>query len=176
MRNVFLIPCILLFLFMLSACSEKAGGKDILNETDAANLGKEFIEQIYNIELDGLIDMNDPEPMLEYQNEFADYLTEDEFEDLFNRRFFLIPQEAAERQNSSIAVNDIEFELTKKEEESMAFDLSFIIEFTDINQEENITGQMTVSKTDDSLRISRYYDQSIRSDLFVPKGSYSFSK
>lgn len=69
----------------------------LLIEQAARELGKEFIDKLYTVE-EANLDLENIEAMLEYQNDFSIYLTDDEFEELASKRFFLIPQEAAEKQ------------------------------------------------------------------------------
>ncbi len=94
-----------------------------------------------------------------FQDKFSTYFTEKEFENLANKRFFLVPLEAASKQNSKISVENIVF---KKGNDDQDFELSFTLIFTDENgnqtEEMKIKGQMSVVNTENGLKIDRYYD------------------
>jgi len=115
------------------------------------------------------------ESLIDAQEEFLSYLTEDEFEELANRRFFLMPLEAASVQNSTISVQNIELEQYDRDQDesnSIDFDHSFTLIFTDQEGNEidevEIKGQMTIVETENGLKIDRYYDSEIPMDMLNP--------
>lgn len=171
-----LLACFsILLIYILSACgnvkTNDAPNEEGINEQAARELGKEFIDKLYTVE-EANLDLENIEAMLEYQNDFSIYLTDDEFEELASKRFFLIPQEAAEKQQCTISVHNIEIKISNVGKESVDFDHQFILEFTDEKGNEvntiEMNGQMTVSKTDDGLKISRYYDSEFPVEMLNP--------
>src|SRR5699024_2408365 len=82
----------------------------------AREFGEKFIKALYTIE-DTDFDLENPENMQAYQDEFASYFTEDEFEALNNKRFFIMPQEVAAKQENTIEVKDIKLEASDNSEE-----------------------------------------------------------
>ncbi|HLR68406.1 MAG TPA: hypothetical protein VK105_14975 [Virgibacillus sp.] len=184
MRKLFVLLCYsVALLFLVSACGNTED--DSSDFTDSAvELGEEFIKELYIID-DPSFEFDSSESMIDAQNEFSSYLTEKEFEELAIRRFFLMPLEAASKQNSTIAVQNIEFEQydrdpdvtveeynDRAESESLDFNHSFTLIFTDQEgnevEEVKIKGQMTVVDTEDGLKIDRYYDSEIPVDLLYP--------
>lgn len=169
MRRLFVLLCYSVALLLLvSACENTED--DPSDFTDSAvELGEEFIKELYTID-DPSLDYNgmSVESLIAAQNEFSPYLTEKEFEGLANKRFFLMPLEAASKQNNTISVQNIEFEKTSgdsKESDSLDFDHSLTLVFKDQEgnkvDEVKIKGQMTVVDTDNGLKINRYYDSEI---------------
>ena len=174
MRKLFvLLYYSVALLFLVSACGNTEDDSSDFTDT-AVGLGEEFIKELYIID-DPSFDFDSSESMIDAQNEFSSYLTEKEFEELAVRRFFLMPLEAASKQNSTIAVQNIEFEQYDRDQEesnSLDFDHSFTLIFT--NQEGNevaeieIKGQMTIVDTENGLKIDRYYDGEIPVDMLSP--------
>ena len=83
-----------------------------------------------------------------------------------------MPREAAEKQQCTISVHNVEIEISNEGIESVDFDHQFTLEFTDEKGNEihtvEMNGQMTVSKTDDGLKISRYYDSEFPVEMLNP--------
>ncbi|MEI3607675.1 hypothetical protein SPD48_18485 [Pseudogracilibacillus sp. SE30717A] len=84
-----------------------------------------------------------------------------------------MPQDAANKQNETISVKQIEIEkYGGAEEDTINFNHRFTIEFKDMKgitvDEVDMNGQMTVVKTADSLKIARYYDSHIPLEKLSP--------
>lgn len=181
MRKLLLFVCFSIVLLFISACGNEEKSKEDssaeLESTDisdsAREFGEKFIKVLYTIE-DTDFDLDDPENMQEYQDEFASYFTEDEFEALNNKRFFLMPQEVAAKQENTIDVKDIELEASDDSEgdDSIEFEHSFTLIFKDEDGKEvdnaELAGQMVIENMDDDLKISRYYDEGIPKELLHP--------
>src|SRR5699024_11849763 len=76
-----------------------------------------------NVEDPDVVDESDsPEEMADYLEEMVDkyepYFTEEELEELVNKRFFSKPDEAASKQDSTIEMKDLELEVDETDEES----------------------------------------------------------
>ncbi|CDO05149.1 hypothetical protein BN988_03735 [Oceanobacillus picturae] len=113
--------------------------------------------------------------MLDYSNAYSTYLTEEEFEDLSAKRFFIIPQEVANKQNSTITVQNIKFEKygeDQEESDSIDFEQTFTLVFTDQEgntvDEVELKGQMKVVDTENGLKIDRYHDGQTLVDMLYP--------
>ena len=176
MRNLFVLLCSsVALLFLVSACNTTEDNSS--NFTDSAvAFGEGFIKETYSID-EAKPDYNDmsAESLIDAQEEFSSFLTEDEFEELANRRFFLMPLEAASVQNSTISVQNIElkqYDRDQDESNSIDFDHSFTLIFTDQEGNEvdevEIKGQMTIVETENGLNIDRYYDSEIPMDMLNP--------
>ena len=170
MRKLFVLFCYLVALLLfVSACGNNSDFTD-----SAVELGEEFIEELYNVDDLGF-DLEDVDSMIAHQNEFSSFFTEDEFEDLSTNRFFLMPLEAANNQNSTISVENIAFvryDRDQVEKDALDFEHSFNLLF--IDQEGNevdeieMNGQMTVVDSKDGLKINRYHDSEIPIELLNP--------
>ncbi|CDQ40561.1 MULTISPECIES: hypothetical protein [Virgibacillus] len=169
MRKLFVLLCYSgALLFLVSACGNT--DEDASDSTNTAvGLGQRFIEELYSVD-NSSFDYNGmtAESLIHAQNEFSSYFTEKEFEELANKRFFLMPLEAASNQNNTISVQNIEFEKTggdPEESNSLDFDHSFTLIFKDQEGNEQdkvkIEGQMTVIDTENGLKIDRYHDSEI---------------
>lgn len=166
MRKLFvLLFCSVSFLFLISACENK--------EDTSVEIAEEFLTEFYNVE-DSSVDLNkmNEEQLIDNQNKFSIYFTEKEFEDLANKRFFLIPQEVASKKDNTISLQKIKFEKNEQdqsESESLDFNHSFTLVFTDSEGNEvdkvKIEGQMTIVDTEDGLKIDRYYDGQTLKDI-----------
>lgn len=164
-RFFVLMCCSVVLLLLVSACEGK--------EDDEVDLGVKFINELYNID-DSSFDVNkmNAEQLIDYQNKFSTYFTEKEFNNLANKRFFLIPQEVASKQDNEIFVQNIVLKKAdrgQKENNSIDFDLSFTLIFMN-NEGENvdeteIKGQMSIVNTEKGLKIDRYYDGEILNDM-----------
>lgn len=176
MRRVFVLCCYAVaLLLMISACGNTEDDASH-SADDGVDLGKEFIEALYNID-DPSVDYNDMsiEATIAAQHEFSSYFTEEEFEALANKRFFLMPQEAALTQDSTISVENIVFEPYSRDEtksDSFDFEHSFTLLFTDQKGNEvdevELEGQMTIVDTENGWVIERYYDSEIPAELLYP--------
>src|SRR5699024_692272 len=108
------------------------------------------------------------------QNKYKSNFTEDEYETLNNKRFFLMPQEVAAKQENTIDVKDIELEASddSEEDDSIEFEHAFTLIFKDEDGKEvdntELAGQMVIENMDDDLIISRYYDEGIPNELLQP--------
>lgn len=166
MRKLFvLLCCSVSLLFLVSACENK--------EDNAVEIGEKFIKELYNVG-NSSVDLNkmNAEQLIDKQSEFSIYFTEEEFEDLANKRFFLIPQEVGSKQNNTISVQNIKFEKYEQgqsESESLDFNHSFTLIFTDPEGNEadkaKMKGQMTIVNTENGLKIDRYYDGETLKDI-----------
>ncbi|WP_188455732.1 hypothetical protein [Virgibacillus oceani] len=169
----------------MSACEDSTSDSAVLNdqsqkaqtsedkdeserafENSAIELGEEFIKTLYNVD-DPSFDVKklSIKKLIDYQNNFSFYFTKKEFEDLRNNRFFTIPQEAANKLNNKISVQNIKFEKYEQdqsESNSLDFNHSFNLIFTDLEGKQvdkvKINGQMTIVNTGNGLKIDRYYD------------------
>ncbi|WP_099156735.1 hypothetical protein [Virgibacillus ndiopensis] len=142
-------------------------------EDSAIELSKEFIKKLYNVD-DPSVDVKKMsiEEFGDFQNNFSPYFTKTEFENLRNNRFFTIPQEAANKLNNKIIVQNIKFEKYEQdqsESKSLEFNHSFNLIFTDPKEKEvdkvKIKGQMTIVNTENGLKIDRYYDGKTLMDI-----------
>ncbi|MYL42674.1 hypothetical protein [Virgibacillus salexigens] len=99
MRKLFVLLCYSgALLFLVSACGNT--DEDASDSTNTAvGLGQRFIEELYSVD-NSSFDYNGmtAESLIHAQNEFSSYFTEKEFEELANKRFFLMPLEAASNQ------------------------------------------------------------------------------
>ncbi len=161
-------------LLLVGACGNTGADTSDLTKS-AEELGKKFIKELYNVDdINFDYDSMDVESLINTQNDFSSYLTEKEWKELANKRFFLMPLEAASNQNSTITVQQIEFENTNHEQEENALNLdhSFTLLFQDSEgnevEEVKINGQMTVIYTDNDVKIDRYYDSEIPNELLYP--------
>ncbi|MGP4066911.1 hypothetical protein ACTWPF_18650 [Oceanobacillus sp. M65] len=175
MRKLFLLLCYSVALLLFVTACKDTGADDSSNFKDTAvELGEEFIKEFYTVdELN--FDFEDTDLMLDYSNAYSTYLTEEEFEDLSAKRFFIIPQEVANKQNRTITVQNIKFERDDgDQEESNSIDLeqTFTLIFTDQEgntvDEVDMKGQMTVVDTENRLKIDRYYDGQTLVDMLYP--------
>lgn len=173
MRKIFsLFSYFIALLLFVSACGKKEEGSFNITES-AAELGKEFINKLYSVEYpsSNYYEMS-VNSRMDAQNEFSSYFTEEEFKGLANQRVFLMPLEAATKQNSTISVQDITFDNYKLKSEQIDFDHSFTLILTDTEGNETaeieINGQMTVVDSKNGLKIDRYYDSQIPKDMLVP--------
>ncbi|AVQ97691.1 hypothetical protein OBCHQ24_00955 [Oceanobacillus iheyensis] len=175
MRKLFLLLCYSVALLLFVTACKDTGADDSSNFKDTAvELGEEFIKELYTVdELN--FDFEDTDLMLDYSNAYSTYLTEEEFEDLSAKRFFIIPQEVANKQNRTITVQNIKFERDDgDQEESNSIDLeqTFTLIFTDQEgntvDEVDMKGQMTVVDTENRLKIDRYYDGQTLVDMLYP--------
>lgn len=157
--------CSVVILFLVSACGSKEEGE--------VDLGERFIKELYNVD-DSNFDVNrmNVEQLIDYQNKFSVYFTEKEFENLANKRFFLIPLEIANKQNNEIVVQNIvlkKADRAQKENNSFDFDHSFTLIFIDEDGENideiEIKGQMSIVNTENGLKIDRYYDGKTLTDM-----------
>ena len=175
MRKVFVSFCYSIALLLLvTACGNTETDTSDLTKS-AEELGEEFIEELYSVDDTNFdYDSMDVESLINIQNDFSSYLTEKEWEELASKRFFLMPLEAASNLNSTITVQQIEFENTthEQEENSLNFDHSFTLLFHDLEGNEvdevKINGQMTVIYTENELKIDRYYDSEIPNEILYP--------
>ena len=166
MRKLFvLLFCSVSLLFLISACENK--------EDTSAELVEEFLKEFYNVE-DSSVDLDEmnEEQLIDHQNKFSTYFTEKEFNDLANKRFFLIPQEVASKKDNTISLQNIKFEKDEQdqsESESLDCNHSFTLVFNDSEGNEadkvEIEGQMTIVDTEDGLKIDRYYDGETLKDI-----------
>jgi hypothetical protein len=175
MRKLFVLLCYSVALLLFVTACKDTGSDDTTNFKDSAvDLGEEFINELYIVdELN--FDFEDIELMLDYSNAYSTYLTEEEFEDLSAKRFFIIPQEVADKQNKTITVQNIKFEkYNEDQEESGSIDLeqTFTLVFTDQEgntvDELDIKGQMTVVDTENGVKIDRYHDGQTLVDMLYP--------
>lgn len=164
-RKFVLLFCSVSLLFLISACESK--------EDNPVELGEEFIKEFYTVE-DSTVDLDEMnvEQLIENQNKFSIYFTEKEFNDLANKRFFLIPQEVASKTDNTTSLQNIKFEKNEQdqsESESHDTNYSFTLVFTDAEGNEvdkvNIEGQMTIVETEDGFKIDRYYDGETLKDI-----------
>src|SRR5699024_2571975 len=161
--------CFALLLLSISAC----GTDDNSNSSgeDAKELGKEFVTELYTVDnADTNVSDMEIEETNEMQHEFSSYLTEDEFKNLANRRFFLMPLEAAYQNKTTISVQDVkldEYESDMSENDELDFEHSFTLVLDDLKEDKEIkiTGEMTVIETEDGPKINRYYDTEIPGEL-----------
>ena len=180
MRKLFLFACFSIVLLLISACGNEEKQEDVEAETESTDIsdsarefGEKFIKALYTIE-DTDFDLENPENMQAYQDEFASYFTEDEFEALNNKRFFIMPQEVAAKQENTIEVKDIKLEASdnSEEDDSIEFEHAFTLIFKDEDGKEvdnaELAGQMVIENIDDDLKISRYYDEGIPNELLQP--------
>ena len=181
MRKLLLFVCFSIVLLFMSACgNEEKSKEDSSAEQESTDIsdsarefGEKFIKALYTIE-DTDFDLENPENMQAYQDEFASYFTEDEFEALNNKRFFIMPQEVAAKQKNTIDVKDITLEASddSKEDDSIEFEHAFTLIFKDEDGKEvdnaELAGQMVIENMDDDLIISRYYDEGIPNELLQP--------
>jgi len=164
MRTFLLLSCYALILFIVSACGNTT---DATLEDKAIEHGKEFITELYTID-NADFDFEDVEATLDLQDEFLPYFTDEEFENLAIKRFFIMPQEAANAQDSTISVKEMELESYERDdvdEDAVNVEHEFTLVLTDQDgnevEEFDITGQMTVIETEDGLKIDRYHDSKI---------------
>src|SRR5690625_1254198 len=166
MRKLFL----LLFYIIISLLFMSSCGKE--KENQEINLGEKFIKELYNVD-EPSVDINDssPEDLIEFQNKFSSYFTEDEFTNLASIRFFLLPQEVSNKQNSKISVENISFtKRTDHQNESTTnFDFTFTLISTNHNQyiidKFEVKGQMSIIESNNELKINRYYDHEPLKDV-----------
>lgn len=166
MRKLFILSCCsVAFLFLVTACENK--------DPEAQQLGEKFIKELYKMD-DPNVDISrmSTEQLIESQNKFSTYFTEQEFTNLTTKRFFLIPLEAASKQNSKISVQNISLKKAvqnQKEGNPLDFDHTFTLIFTDQDgnkiDEEEIKGQMSIVDTKNGLKIDRYYDEALKALL-----------
>lgn len=173
MRKFFiLLFCAIVSLLFITACENERENHEI-------SLGEKFINDLYNVD-EPIVDINDSsvEELIEFQNRFSSYFTKEEFKNLANRRFFLLPQEISNKQNSKIVVKDISFiknNNNQGEEKTVDFDFNFTLLFTDTNEnkldEIEVRGQMSIIKSKSELKISRYHDNEPLKDMFYKDSS-----
>lgn len=175
MRKLFVLLCYSVALLLFVTACKDTGADDSMNFKDSAvEHGEEFIKELYTVdELN--FDFEDTDLMLDYSNAYSTYLTEEEFKDLSAKRFFIIPQEVANKQNRTITVQNIKFEkYDEDQEESDLIDLeqTFTLIFKDQEgntvDEVDMKGQMTVVNTENRLKIDRYYDGKTLVDMLYP--------
>lgn len=165
-------------LIVFNACGENEENADVDLEKEAEDISTEFLETLYNVEDPDVVDESDsPEEMADYLEEMVDkyepYFTEEELEELVNKRFFSKPDEAASKQDSTIEMKDLELEVDETDEESeWKFDHTFTLVFEDEAGEEietaDVTGQITVIDESGDLKINRYYDEGFPMDMLEP--------
>ena len=183
MRKLFLLLCTVAVVMLTSAC----GGKDEKTtdvEDAAGELGKEFVEKLYTVDdpsfyqehVESTNDVTEiAQSINKVHDKFVPYLTEEAFDSMANPRFFLLPLEAASKQNMTISARDIKlvpYENEHSDSDSIDFEHSITLIFSDSEDnktnEVELTGQMTVVDTDDGLKISRYHDSKIPEKMFNP--------
>ena len=155
-KLLLLLFCTIISLLLITACGK---------ENQEINFGREFIKDLYNVDKPS-VDINNSsvEDLIEFQNRFSSYFTEEEFTSLASIRFFLLPQEVSNKQNSKISVENISF--TKKtdhqNEKTTDFDFTFTLILT--NQDKDtidkieVKGQMAIIESNNAVKINRYYD------------------
>jgi len=171
MRTFLFLSCYSSILLIVSACGNTM---DTTLEDKAIEHGKEFITELYTIN-ESDFDFEDVEATLNLQEEFLPYFTDEEFENLKTKRFFIMPQEAANAQDSTISVGQIELDPYERDDtDSGVVDMEheFTLVLTDEDETEveefEITGQMTVIETEDGLKIDRYHDSKIPVEIISP--------
>lgn len=165
-------------LVVFNACSNNEENDDTDLDKEAEDISVEFLETLYNVEDPDVVDETDsPEEMADYLEEIVDeyepYFTEEELEELANKRFFSKPDEAASEQDSTIEMKDLELEADETDEEGeWKFDHTLTLVFEDEAGEEiesaDVTGQITVIDESGDLKINRYYDEGFPMDLLEP--------
>ncbi|HLR60496.1 MAG TPA: hypothetical protein VK094_08510 [Pseudogracilibacillus sp.] len=171
MRKLFspFVGLCLLF-FLLSACSSME------EATDAMDLSEEFIDTLYTVDnADFVTGKTSAEEIIDIQNEYKPYLTEDEFEELSAKRLLSLPNEIASQLKNTISVEKIELEhnqQTEDEKDSVDLNHSFTLVFKDEAENKvdkiEMTGQMTVIETKDGPKISRYHDTDELVEMYAP--------
>jgi len=158
----------LLLIVSIGACSHA----DDQLEQEAMEVGEAFLETLYH-EDDTEFDTEDIEMINEIEDEYDEYLTEDELDELITRRFLLIPKEVAAHQHWMIEIENIEWDTDEKDDKEIDFEHTFTLIFTDeagkTVKEEEINGQMTVVETDEGPKISRYHDTALPDKLLFPE-------
>lgn len=153
-------------LLLITACENEMKNPEI-------NIGEKFIKELYNIDKPSIdIDNSSPEELIEFQNKFSSYFTKEEFTNLANIRFFLIPQEVSNKQNIKISVEDISFiknDNNQKEKKETDFDFTFTLILKNQNEDKideiEINGQMSIIESNNKFKISRYYDSEPLKDV-----------
>lgn len=175
MQKRIIVFALLCFSLLLTACeevnTEKDTGSDGIETDKAKKLVTDFVEEVYTVE-EPLPQDAEPEEMLDIGESVRDDLTEEEWEELHTKRFFLIPYEAADHENASLSVKDIQVETDEETEEEVSLTHQFTVVLTnkesDEIREEELSGQITISNTKDGLKISRYYDKALPVELYSP--------
>lgn len=164
MRIKLFVGFMLFFLIIsVSAC----GNADEEFKQEAMEVGESFLKTLYNEDATEF-DVEDIEIINDVTDEYSEYLTEDELDELTIRRFLLIPKEIAANQNMAIAIENIEWDTDESDDTEMDFKHTFTLIFTDESGEvlnEEMSGQMTVVKTDEGPKISRYHDTGVPEEL-----------
>src|SRR5699024_12368288 len=99
--------------------------------------------------------------------------TEEELDELVNKRFFSKPDEAASKQDATIEMKNLGLEVDETDEESeWKFDHTFTLVLEDEAGEEivtaDVTGQNTVIYESGELTIKRYYVEGFPMYMLVP--------
>lgn len=167
MRRLLILMGCSVFLILLSGCTDE--------KNDAVELGEEFIKALYTVDnLEMNVSEMSTEQHIEFQDEFSFYLTNKAIQDLAIERVLLTPREAAQFLNNTISVQNISLreDSVQGKDESFYFDYSFTLVFTDEDgkkvDEKEIKGQMTITNTDDGLKIQRYLDNAKLMDMLNP--------
>src|SRR5699024_1597500 len=118
MRKLLLLLFCIISLLLITACGK---------EDQEINFGREFIKNIYNVDK-SIVDINNSgfEDLIDLQNKFSSYFTEEEFTNLASIRFFLLPQEVSNKQNNKISVGDISFTKKTDHQKEKTTDFDFI--------------------------------------------------
>ncbi|MBT2690856.1 hypothetical protein J7I93_22210 [Bacillus sp. ISL-47] len=153
MKKLLILVIPFLTIFFISAC------KQTNFEDEALQIGKEYKEMQYTIK-----DYENPPDITEKSKT---YLTEDEYERTLANRVFELITEAAVAQKISIEPEDIVFEKfdTENEKDKIRLNYKMIIigkeNSGEVRFRMKTKGQMTVIQTEDGIKISRDWDESI---------------
>lgn len=168
-----------LLLFVLTGCSDGKGTvendqtssttetKMPLNKQEAKGFGENFIKKLYSANPSD-IDFNNVESIPQYAEKFNLYLTDKEFDDLYNHRYLTLAPEIANKLNESLEVADVTLKVEdplegSEENDEIKLSFQFQIHFLDENNERTdqaeIVGDMTIEESGETFKINRYYDR-----------------
>ena len=158
---------VMMFTLLLVGCSDDEEMKNGVTELEEAHdFAEAFLTKFYDTE-NVTVDLENPDEMIDYMNEFKAYLTEEEFDELNTTRQFLIPLEITEARNSPLTIKDMDVAAESETDDEIK--ATFTVQLASLQDEASgdieVKGDMTIEREeDDKLMISRYYHNGLPLD------------